>query len=68
MKIRVAHKGDEVILRIRDNYAVFNPSEYERMMETDETFKNIGIKLVYSIATDVSYQNLSGMNVLTIRI
>lgn len=37
-------------------------------MKPDETGKNVGIRLVYGIADDVSYQNLLGMNVLTIRI
>lgn len=51
------------------NCAGFNPSEYVRMMEAgDEAGKNIGIRLVYSLASDIKYQNLLGMNVLTIRI
>ena len=66
--IRVAHKEDEIILRIRDNCSAFNPSEHARLMEPGETGKNVGIRLVYQIAKDVRYQNLLGMNVLTIRI
>ena len=66
--IRVVHKEQEIILRIRDNCAAFNPSEYHKSMQTDEEGRNIGIKLVYSIAKEVTYQNLLGMNVLTIRI
>ena len=67
--IRVVHKDNDIILRIRDNCAGFNPSEYVRMMEAgDEAGKNIGIRLVYSLASDIKYQNLLGMNVLTIRI
>ena len=37
-------------------------------MQLDEDGRNIGIRLVYGIANDVKYQNLLGMNVLTIRI
>ena len=66
--IRVVHKEDSVILRIRDNCRAFNPSERARVMEPDDSGKNVGIRLVYRMATDVSYQNLLGMNVLTIRI
>ena len=67
--IRVVHKENDVILRIRDNCAGFNPSEYVKMMEqADGEGKNVGISLVYRIASDVRYQNLLGMNVLTIRI
>ena len=34
----------------------------------DNPFKNVGIRLVYAIAREVEYQNLLGLNVLTIRI
>lgn len=37
-------------------------------MKMDEGGKNVGIQLVYSIAREVRYQNLLGMNVLTILI
>ena len=66
--IRVIHIRDELILRIRDNCAAFNPTEYARIMEAGELGKNVGIRLVYGMASDVSYQNLLGMNVLTMRI
>ena len=66
--IRVVRKGDELILRIRDNCAAFDPSAYHRTMAPDEQGKNIGIRLVYSIAKDVQYQNLLGLNNLVIRI
>jgi hypothetical protein len=36
-------------------------------MEADDMGRNVGIRLVYRIAKDVSYQNLLGLNVLTIR-
>lgn len=66
--IRVVHKDDRIILRIRDNCVAFDPSEYQNIMQLKENGENIGIKLVYSIAEQVDYQNLLGMNVLTIRI
>ena len=66
--IRVVHKDGGVILRIRDNCRAFNPSDRARIMEPDESGKNVGIRMVYRMASDVSYQNLLGMNVLTIRI
>ena len=66
--IRVVHKGDDVILRIRDNCTAFNPTERASAMEPGEMGKNIGIGMVYRIAREVSYQNLLGLNVLTMRI
>lgn len=67
--IRVVHsRDDEIILRIRDNCKAFNPSEHAKMMDPGEEGKNVGIRLVYNVAKSVSYQNLLGMNVLTIKI
>jgi len=66
--IRVIHSADQVILRIRDNCKAFNPSERARIMEPGDMGKNVGIRLVYNMARDVSYQNLLGLNVLTMRI
>ena len=66
--IRVVHKDDEIILRIRDNCTEFDPSSYHDAMQMGAEGKNIGIHLVYGIAKTVDYQNLLGMNVLTIRI
>ena len=57
-----------MILRIRDNCEAFNPSEHAKLMDPGDMGKNVGIRLVYSMASSVSYQNLLGMNVLTMRI
>lgn len=66
--IRVVHKDDDIILRIRDNCIAFDPSEYHNIMQCNELGKNIGISMIYSIAKNVDYQNLLGMNVLTIKL
>ena len=66
--IRVVHKDNRIILRIRDNCIRFDPSERHKSMQPDEYGKNIGIRLVYGIADEVKYQNLLGMNILTIRL
>lgn len=39
-----------------------------KMMEMTDSGKNVGIRLIYRIADEVSYQNLLGMNVLTARL
>lgn len=68
VNIRVVHSGDEVILRIRDNCQAFNPTEYSRLMDPGDLGKNVGIRLIYHMAARIEYQNLLGLNVLTIRI
>ena len=39
--IRVVHKGDEIILRIRDNCSAFNPSEYHKATSKNPVFASI---------------------------
>ena len=64
--IRVVYSNGSLILRIRDNCKFFDPSEYVKTL-ADDNVKNVGIKLVFKIAEKVNYQNLLGMNVLTVK-
>ena len=64
--VRVIHSGDNIILRIRDNCKEFNPSERAEINKIGEDGKNIGITIVYNISGDVTYQNLLGLNVLSV--
>ena len=66
--MRVVHKNGDIILRILDNCRSFDPLERIRNFNEGDRFSNVGIRLVNSISKDVQYQNLLGMNVLTIRI
>ena len=38
------------------------------MTESDDITKNIGIRMIFKMANDIQYQNILGLNVLTIRI
>ena len=66
--VRVVHKNDDVILRIKDDCVPFDPGERQKLAEGDDIAKNVGIRMVFRIARDVQYQNILGLNVLTIRI
>ncbi|MBQ9272827.1 MAG: ATP-binding protein, partial [Mogibacterium sp.] len=66
--IRVAHKNGDVILLIRDDCVPFDPAKRQQMAENDDPVANIGIRTVFATASDVQYQNILGMNMLTIRI
>ena len=65
--IRIIHKDDDIIMRIKDNCKAFNPLERVRIHEQNEDLSTFGIKIVGNIAKEVQYQNLLGLNVLTIR-
>ena len=66
--IRVVHKGDEVILRIKDDCRPFDPSVRKEMRDPEDPAKNIGIRMIYKMAKQMEYQNMLGLNVLTVHI
>ena len=66
--IRVVHKDDNVILRIKDDCIPFDPKERSRIIDPEDITKNIGIRMVYKLTERIEYQNILGLNVLTIRI
>ena len=66
--IRVIHSGEDLILRIKDDCRAFDPGERLKAGETDEFGKNIGIKMIYEMAQEARYQNILGLNVLTMRV
>lgn len=66
ISVRVVHKLDELTLCLKDDCVPFDPGERLRMVGDDVT-RNIGIRLVFRMARDVQYQNILGLNVLTIK-
>ena len=68
MDVRAVHKDGELILRIKDDCVAFDPAQRFRASDPDDPAKNIGIRMVYRIVKDVSYQNILGLNVLTMKI
>ncbi len=68
LDIRVVHKNDDVILRILDNCRSFNPLERMERFNAADPAENVGIHIVHGIVKDAQYQNLLGLNVLTLKI
>lgn len=65
MDIRLC-RGDNWMLRIRDNGGAFDPTNWLSLHEEDEKEKNIGIRMVLSGAKDVSYVNAIKTNCIVI--
>ncbi len=66
--VRVVRKNNDVIMRIKDDCVYFDPIERLKSFDPDDPFRNVGIQLATSIAKDVSYQSILGLNVLTIKL
>ena len=63
---RIMILDGEVMLRLKDDCAPFDPTEMAELLTDDEPEKNIGLRMVRKIARDMTYQNLMGLNVLSI--
>ena len=66
--VRVVYKDGGLILRIKDDCVPFDPAERSAIVDPADPARNIGIRTVYAIATKISYQNILGLNVLTITV
>ena len=66
--IRVALKGEDIIMRIKDDCIPFNPKERMELIDPENEQRYLGIQLAYKAAKAINYQNILGLNVLTIRV
>ena len=66
--VRVAHKGEGIFLRMRDDCIPFDPGERLALMGEEDRTKNIGLRMVFAMAEDIGYQSMLGQNVLTVRL
>lgn len=63
IEARLMVKTDEAILSIRDNCAKFDPREYYKSVYNDEDkTRNIGIRMVMEMASNVSYTSTLRLN------
>ena len=63
--VRITADEHRIGMSLRDNCVPFNPQEYYEMINPEDKSKNIGMRLVTSLASEVSYQNKMGLNVLS---
>ncbi len=64
--IRILFKGDEKVIRIRDNCISFDPVEYLKLHETEDPAAHIGIRMVMKMVKKANYVNSLGLNNLTL--
>ncbi len=64
----LACKPDTLLMSIKDDCIPFNIEEKLKMMDQEDMTKNIGIRLVQGLASELHYQNVLGLNVLSIRL
>ena len=68
VETKVILKDDDIMLRIKDDCIPFDPKERAELITDDDPVKNIGLRMTMAISDEMTYQNLMGLNVLTLKI
>ena len=70
LDVRAAYDKEEIILRFRDDGRRFNPEEYasQILVSDRDPSKNVGLRIVSGLASEMRYTCLADCNVLYIRI
>ena len=62
------NKGKSLTLRVRDDCASFDPMEWLKIHQGDDKLKNIGIRIICSLAAESRYSRTLGLNYLFLRL
>lgn len=68
VNVRAVWKSGDVMLRIKDDCVPFDPKERAEQVCGDDPVRNLGVRVVTRLADEITYQNMLGLNVLTIRL
>ena len=60
--VRLLFKGEDCMIRIRDNCVNFDPVKYMELHRDDDPFSHIGIRMVMKTVKDAEYVNSLGLN------
>ncbi len=65
--VSVIKNTDSLLLRLKDDCIPFDPKEKAEHLFGSDPAKNIGIRMIQRLSDEMTYQNLLGMNVLSVR-
>lgn len=66
--IRVFYKDDVLTIRIRDNGRIMFNGDKIEVNDPNDSAANIGIKMLISMATNITANSIMGLNVITVQI
>ena len=66
--MRVLKKGDEYILRVRDDCIIFDPVKQLQLYDKNVPLHHMGLRMAIASARDVRYTTILKLNNLTLRI
>lgn len=66
--VRVFYKDDVLTIRIRDNGRIMFNGDKIEVNDPNDSAANIGIKMLISMATNITANSIMGLNVITVQI
>ena len=66
--VRIIHKGEDYIIRIRDDCLIFDPVSQLKLYSDDDTAHHIGLRMIIRTAKNVRYTSFLRLNNLFIKI
>ena len=66
--ICISCKQTNLIISLKDDCKPFDINQRWKMTDQEDVTKNIGIRIVQKLASSIAYQNVLGLNVLTIKL
>lgn len=66
--LRIIHKGDDFIIRIRDDCIIFDPVNQLKLYSDDDLTHHIGLRMIIGMAKDVRYTSILKSNNLFIKV
>ena len=68
VNVRVLKKGDDYILRIRDDCLIFDPVKQLRLFSAEDRASHYGLRMITGLAKEVRYTCVLKLNNLVVRI
>lgn len=65
--VRIFYKDDVLTIRFRDNGRIMFNGDKIEVNDPNDSAANIGIKMLISMATDVTANSIMGLNVITVK-
>ena len=66
--VRIIHKGEDYIIRIRDDCLIFDPVSQLKLYSDDDPAHHIGLRMIIRTAKNVRYTSFLRLNNLFIKI
>ena len=65
--VSVIKNTDSLLLRLKDDCIPFDPKEKAAQLSGSDPAKNIGLRMIRRLSDEMTYQNLLGLNVLSVQ-